>query len=266
MSLQSSSKKRKVQEDPEMDVFFQWLEGKIEELPNDLPSRSKPKSFNLSYNQEISKMLHAFGDVSQPLPSTIVKIEEIAQQFLKKLFNKINEYIKIKKIKRISLNILCKIFSDEPKLLAKMEKTIAFLRAQKHVEKDLGLCFEDKDLTEINSNSDLNACTTISLDELKVDQEERLEKYNKKTEGMEVSQYLYFAHCRTISFTRPKRKKKFIQWIKPFHLPIKLNPEMIEIIGDLLYAHLEEIVWNSIEKNQLSGPLQPEHIDHFLQN
>ena len=71
---------------------------------------------------------------------------------------------------------------------------------------------------------------------------ERLKYRDNFTKTMTTQEYLYFADCTKVSFTRPAKRTKFMGWSKLNTYPISFGNECVDVIGQLVYEFVEEIV------------------------
>lgn len=94
---------------------------------------------------------------------------------------------------------------------------------------------------------------------------ERLQYRDQLTKDMNQEEYLYYSECTKVSFTRPNRKGKFTAWCKLDTFPITLSNECVEVLGQLAYTYLEDIVRQSLllRKDKSKGLRIKEVIQHL---
>jgi len=229
------------------------------------------------YVEDIQKMMHAFGDVANPMESSATILENIAQSFTENLIKKLVQQKELKKDKKkltvedvisnISDTLKCKRawevvrflqrhkgFSDKqtPDELLDEEEVISNAESNKS-ELDIPDILPEKPL--IKEESPASSTSDISL--------ERLKYRDAISKDMTTSEYLFYAECSKVSFTRPYKRKRFVAWCKLDNFGISYSTEVVDLIGELVYEHLEGIVRSIKQDNLMTYAILPAQIEKF---
>ena len=212
-------------------------------------------------------MLHAFGDVALPLLETAEVMERIAKHYLTSFLDRIvpivNAFPQSKRAKKcdkkkLTNEIVLKAIEDPEKNL-RAQDIISFLNRNKKMENADTEDLDDEDLLAAMDEPSFHEETKSKITT------ERLHYRDGLTKNMTTDDYFFFTECSKISFTKPKKRKKFLKWANMESYNLKCDNDTVDLIGYLVYEHLEEIVRKIRAENPLrEGPIVPSLLESFV--
>lgn len=156
--------------------------------------------------------------------------------------------------KKVNLDILTLPLSDQQKARAK--DVVQFLRNNKTLEQVSD--FDENNFREIFDGfeefQELNGhkenytvdslWDSIQLEESRQNQTRlnRLKYRDELTKNMTSAEYIYYSECSKVSFIRPYKRSKFIEWCKLETYPLSLNKDCVDVLSQLAYDLLEQVV------------------------
>jgi hypothetical protein len=219
-----------------------------------------------SYRYDILKMMHSFGDVALPLQESAEVMERIAKNFLQCFLARISKLLettpskKSKKNdkKKLSFEIILKAI-DNPEKIQRAQDIITFLNRNKKIENAENEDVDDEDLL---ASIDVPAFAEEKKSKATTD---RLLYRDELAKKMTTEEYLYFTECSKVSFTKPQKRKKFLKWADMESYKIKYNGDSIDLLGYLVYEHLEEIVRKIRDEDpKRVGPIVPSLLEPYV--
>ncbi|KAJ9070503.1 Transcription initiation protein spt3 [Entomophthora muscae] len=255
---------------------------------NGLAAAENPKS-KYKYNSEIQQMMYVCGEKNDPLPDTVMLIEDIVRGQVIELFQMASKLASTRG-SRVPTpeDFIFLIRKDK----TKVNRLISFL-AWKDVRKNTkesGAPEVEDDLLEDGQDKEIKAKQLkIKLpwelihnlteafdsdpDDEEVDEEtaeimmeslQRLKTADEETQKMSKDEYVHYSECRQASFTY-RKGKKFRDWCHLGTLiDTKTSDDLIDIMGFLTFemvATLTETAINlkksnmSNSKSEKKGPL-----------
>jgi hypothetical protein len=181
---------------------------------------------------------------------------------LKEVQSRKEAHKKVKLVQRVNLEQISRPLNEQKR--ARVKDVVDFLRRKKKIEQ-LNQELDDDyfegnySLEELDSDNVLigeeiesfwgSLLLGESSEYTKQKKLKRLEYRNELTKRMNPKQYLDFSESTKISFTRPLKRGKFIQWSRMKTFPISFNNECIDVLGQLTYEFVEDIARGAIEVN-----------------
>lgn len=238
------------------------------------------ESVALNYEEELKHMLFSFGANRTCDFLVLQRVECLARQFIQELLDKLVKQIQSESTARTprtkkqkttnesketieqqpaKLEHLAAILG-EPRKVRRLADIVIFLRRSKLEKKTQDLEQEAEELEDLSvfveepvkQDSlltepfwhDYNVFENTNSEE----KMKRLAYKNALTKGMTTEEYLSFAESAKISFIKPHKRKKFLQWCNINSYPLSINKELADVLGQLTYEHIESIVTTVVMK------------------
>jgi len=249
---------------------------KLLSIMSDNTLESVLKSTIFEYEDDLKKILNSFG-LPDASPQIIQLVEIIALTFVQTVLDRVVEDViddfKSKKkdpmtktslIRKVNLDQISRPLSDHKK--ERMKDVVTFLRKKKklqQINKDVEEDFfeEDKSVELLDSENQCISNDQIlelesfwgsilmgeSSDHTKKRKLKRLEYRDQLTKDLTQQEYIKFADCSKTSFTRPQKRNKFIEWCKLNTYPITFNNECLDVLGQMTYELIEDVIRGTIE-------------------
>ncbi|RDD46790.1 Transcription initiation protein SPT3-like protein [Trichoplax sp. H2] len=219
---------------------------------------NKERGNKPSFTTEILAMMHAFGDVANPLYQSAILIEEIIRRQISNLLIKTSELTLLRGAKIMTVDDILLQFRKNKKKYKHILKILNFKEAKaktlKHymyAEDDINYANITADTSERDSSKirkylseifshydDMYHSFELDRDEIQAERTERLEILTRK---MDQSQYLEFSECRQVTFS--KRINKFREWLDCISIiDAKPNVQAIELLSVLAYETVGRVI------------------------
>ncbi|NP_001087409.2 SPT3 homolog, SAGA and STAGA complex component L homeolog isoform X1 [Xenopus laevis] len=230
-----------------------------------------------SFVPELQSMMFSLGDARRPLHETAVLVEDIVHTQLINMLQQAAEVSQMRGARVISAEDLLFLMRRDKKKLRRLLKYMVFRDYKSKILKGI----EEDDVEEkFNSNNNSNKRQKLAQDFLiSIDQtgellalmeddevddvkQERMERAEKQTRGMDSTQYAEFCESRQLSFS--KKASKFRDWLDCSSMEIKPNAVAMEILAYLAYESVAQLVDLALLVKQDMAPKTCDPFTHAM--
>lgn len=230
-----------------------------------------------SFIPELQSMMFALGDARRPLHETAALVEDIVHTQLINLLHQAAEVSLLRGARVISAEDILFLMRKDKKKVRRLLKYMQFRDYKSKILKsieDEDPLDSDKLSTNANKRQKLAQDFLASidqtgeflalLDEEEIDEvkQERLERSERQTRGMDSVQYSEFCESRQLSFS--KKASKFREWLDCSSMEVKPNAVSMEILSYLAYETVAQLVDLALLVKQDMTPKTGDPFSHAI--